>query len=230
VAADFNMQLIKVDGYTGGEIPELGASPDFFQAVSGLKKGEVSQSVAANNKVAVAEVTDVIPAHPSTFEEVQNQIRDTIAQNRSVAAVQRHAQELIEKTNSSGGDFAKAAKSMGLEVKTTPEFERNGTVEGVGSASYFAAAFDKPVGSMFGPAGTPDGSTLVGKVVSKVAPDPAGLATARSAIRDDIKSQRARDRATLFENGIKEALIKDKKIKIHQDVIDRLIASYSSKS
>ena len=129
-----------------------------------------------------------------------------------------------------GGDLAKAAKSMGLETKTSPEFERGGTVEGVGSASYLSGAFDRPVGAIFGPSGTPDGATLVGKVLSHAAPDPALLATQRSVIRDEIKSQRARDRATLFEAGIKDELVKQGKIKIHQDVIDRLIASYRSNS
>ena len=228
VAADLNMQLVKVDGYSGGDVPELGPSPDFSQAVMGLKKGEVSQSVAANNKVAVAVVTDVIPAHPSTFEEVQNQIRDSMTQTRSGAAVQRHAQELIEKANAMGGDLAKAAKSMGLEVKTTPEFERAGTIEGVGSASYLAAAFDKPDGTVFGPSGTPDGAVLVGKVLSHTSPDLSQLPAQRATIRDEIKSQRARDRAALFETGIKEALVKAGKIKIHQDVINRLIATYST--
>jgi len=230
VAADFYMQLVRVDGYSGGDVAELGPSPDFAQAVAGLKKGEVSQAVTAGNKIAIAEVTDVTAPRPSTFEEVQNQIRDSMAQNRSVAAVQKHAQELIDKAKAMGGDFAKAAKSMGLEVKTTPDFERAGTVEGVGSASYFSAAFDKPVGSVFGPSGTPDGATLVGRVVAKTPADPAGLAAMRSTIRDDIKSQRARDRATLFENGIKEAMVKDGKIKIHQDVIERLISTYRSSS
>jgi len=230
VAAEFNMQLVPVTGYVGGDIPELGTAPEFAQAVAGLKKGEVSQAIAANNKVAVAVVTEVTPAHPSTFEEVQSQIKDTMVQNRSVAAVQRHAQELIEKAKSMGGDLAKAAKSMGLETKTSPEFERGGTVEGVGSASYLSGAFDRPVGAIFGPSGTPDGATLVGKVLSHAAPDPALLATQRSIIRDEIKSQRARDRATLFEAGIKDELVKQGKIKIHQDVIDRLIASYRSNS
>jgi peptidyl-prolyl cis-trans isomerase D len=229
-AAEFNMQLVTVNGYSGNEIPELGPSPEFSQSVAGLKKGEVSPSVAANNKVAVALVTDVTPAHPSTFEEVQTQIKDTMVQNRSVAAVQRHAQELIEKANSMGGDLAKAAKSMGLEVKASPEFERGGTVEGVGSAAYLSGAFDKPAGGIFGPSGTPDGATLVGKVISHVAPDPALLASQRTIIRDELKSQRAKDRATLFEAGIKDALVKQGKIKIHQDVIDRLIASYRSSS
>ena len=230
VAAEFNMQLVTVNGYSGNEIPELGASPEFSQSVTGLKKGDVSAPVAANNKVAIALVTDVIPAHPSTFEEVQTQVKDTMVQNRSVAALQRHAQELVEKANSMGGDLAKAAKSMGLEVKTTPEFERGGTIEGVGSASYLVAAFDKPNGAIFGPSGTPDGASLVGKVISHVAPDPALLTAQRTIIRDEIKSQRAKDRATLFEAGIKEALVKSGKIKIHQDVIDRLIASYRTSS
>lgn len=190
----------------------------------------MSQAVAANNKVAVALVTDVTPAHPSSFEEVQAQVKDTMVQNRSVAAVQRHAQELMEKANAMGGDLAKAAKSMGLEVKTTPEFERTGSIEGVGSASYLSGAFDKPNGAIFGPSGTPDGATLIGKVLSHVAPDPSLLAAQRTTIRDELKSQRAKDRATLFEAGIKDALVKSGKIKIHQDVIDRLVASYRSNS
>jgi peptidyl-prolyl cis-trans isomerase D len=230
VASDFNMQLVTVNGYSGNDIPELGASPEFTQAVAGLRKGEVSQPVAANNKVAVALVTDVVAAHPSSFEEVQSQIKDTMVQNRSAAALQRHAQELVEKATSMGGDLAKAAKSMGLEVKTSPEFERAGTIEGVGSASYLVSAFDKPAGAIFGPSGTPDGASLVGKVLTHVAPDPSLLPAQRTVIRDEIKSQRAKDRATLFEAGIKDALVKSGKIKIHQDVIDRLIASYRTSS
>jgi peptidyl-prolyl cis-trans isomerase D len=229
-AAEFNMQLVTVNGYAGNEIPEIGPSPEFAQAVTGLKKGEVTQSVAANNKVAVALVTEVTPAHPQSFEEVQAQVKDTMVQNRSVAAVQRHAQELMDKANAMGGDLAKAAKSMGLEVKVSPEFERGGTIEGVGSASYLSGAFDKPTGGIFGPSGTPDGATLVGKVLSHAAPDPSLLTAQRNVIRDELKSQRARDRATLFEAGIKDALVKSGKIKIHQDVIDRLIASYRSNS
>lgn len=229
VAAEFNMQVVKVDGYTGADVAELGPSPDFTQAVAGLKKGEVSDSVAVGgNKIAVALVTDVIPPRPLTFQEVQSQIHDTMVAGRSQAAVQRHAQELIDKANSMGGDLAKAAKSMGLEVKTTPDFDRAGTIEGIGSASYLMAAFDRSDGGLFGPTTTPDGSTVVGKVLSHTAPDMSQLPAQRATIRDEIKSQRAKDRAALFEAGVKEALIKAGKIKIYKDVIDRLVASYSS--
>ena len=68
VAADFNMQVVRVENYgAGNAVPEWGPSPDFDQSVATLKKGEVSQPVTAGNKMALAVVNDVIPAHPSSF-------------------------------------------------------------------------------------------------------------------------------------------------------------------
>ena len=227
VAAALNMQVIQAPGYSSATpVAELGPNPDFDQAVATLKKGEVSPAVTADNKVVVALVNDVIPAHPSTFEEVQSQIRDSIVNNRSTAAVQRHATELLEKANAMGGDLAKAAKSMGLEVKTSNEVDRAGNIEGIGAASYISDAFTKPEGSVIGPIGVPDGGTIVVKVLSHTAADMSQLPAQRTVIRDDIKSQRARERNTLFETGVKDMLIKQGKIKIHQDVINRLIANY----
>jgi peptidyl-prolyl cis-trans isomerase D len=226
VAADFNMQVVKVDGYTGGEVPGFGVSPDFSTAVAGTRKGEVSQAVTADNKIAVAYVNDATAPHASAYEDVQSQIRDSIAQTRSSAAVQTHARELMDKASAAGGDFAKVAKGMGLEVKTSAEFDRSGAIDGLGAATYVTTAFDKPVGAVFGPTGTPDGGTLVGKVVARAAPDLSQLPAQRAAVRDDIKTQRARDRNILFEVGVKDMLIKQGKIKIHQDVINRLISSY----
>ncbi|MCX6631274.1 MAG: peptidylprolyl isomerase [Candidatus Solibacter sp.] len=227
VAADFSMQVVRVDNWSPGTpVAELGPSPDFDQAVATLKKGEVSQAVGSGTKMALAIVTDVIPAHPSSFEEVQSQIRDLMAQNRSTAAVQKHANELIEKAKAMGGDLAKAAKSMGLDVKTSNEVDRAGNIEGIGAASYVSEGFTRPDGSVFGPTGTPDGGTIVSKVISHGGADLSQLPAQRNIVRDEIKSQRARERNTLFESGVKDMLIKQGKIKIHQDVINRLIGNY----
>ncbi|MCU1236295.1 MAG: PpiC-type peptidyl-prolyl cis-trans isomerase [Candidatus Solibacter sp.] len=229
VAADLNMQLIKVPNFvTGGAIGELLPNGDFDQAVGGLKKGEVSQPVTVNNKVVLASVDDVVPGHPSSFEEVQTQVRDAIVTNRSAAAVQKHATELVDKAKAMGGDLQKAAKSMGLDVKTSGDVDRSGSIEGLGTASYVSEGFSRPDGTVFGPMGLPDGGTAVMKVISHSGADMAGVAAQRSTIRDEIKSQRARDRNTLFENGVKDMLIKQGKIKIHQDVINRLIANYKT--
>jgi peptidyl-prolyl cis-trans isomerase D len=229
VAAQYNMQVVRVDNYTAGTpVADLGPSADFDQAVAGLKKGEVSQAISSGTKLALAIVNDAIPAHPSSFEEVQGQIRDAIVQNRAIAAVQKHANELIEKAKAMGGDLSKAAKSMGLETKTSNEVDRAGNIEGIGMASYVSEGFNKPDGTVFGPVGVPDGGTIVAKVISHGAADLSQLAAQRNIIRDEIKSERARERNTLFESGVKDMLIKEGKIKIHQDVINRLIGNYRS--
>ena len=229
IAAELNMQLVRADGLEPGkQVPEVGASPDFDQSIAALKKGEVSQPVAlAGNKIALAVVTDVIPARPSTFEEVQDKVRDNMVQSRLQAILQNHAKELADKAKSMGGDLAKAAKSMGLEAKTSAEFGRADNVEGLSMASYFQEGFSRPDGTVFGPVPLPD-ATVVAKVVAHVQPDMSKLPEQRDAIRDQIKSDKARDRNALFEAGVRESLIKQGRVKIHQDVINRLIAGYKA--
>ena len=228
VAADFNMELVRAQNVEPGKpIDAIGASPDFDNSIASLKKGEVSQPVLlTGEKIALAVVTDVMPPHASTFEDVKDKVRDQIIQNREIAAVQKHANELVEKAKSTG-DLAKAAKSMGLEVKTSDEINRNGAIEGIGSAMYFTDAFNRKAGDIIGPISTPDG-TVVARVVGHVDADMSKFAEQRATIRDDIKRERARDRNSLFEAGVTEALIKRGKLKKNQDVINRIIANYRS--
>jgi len=227
VAAEFNMQVIKADGTEPGKpFPEIGASPDLDQAVNTLPKDGVTPAVAvAGSKIAVAVVTEVVPARPSTFEEVQDQIKESMVQQRLATIVQSHANELLGKATLNGGDLAKAAKAAGLDVKTSNEFGRDESVEGIGAASYLQEAFTRPDNTIFGPVAVADG-TIVGKVLKHVEPDSAKLAEQRNAIRDELKTQKARDRAALFEEGLKQDLIKQGKLKINQDVVSRIVANY----
>jgi len=226
VAAQFHMQVVRAEGARPGQpLPEIGTNSDFDQSLVGLKTGQVSQPVALpGNKLALAVVTAVIPPRPNTLAEVESQVRDAIVQSRLAAAVQKHAKELADKAKATG-DLAAAAKSMGIEVKTTDEFTRAGSVEGIGPASYVHEGFTLPVGAVFGPLGTPQGS-VVAKVIEHVPADMSQLDAERTKIRDQIKSQRARDRNTLFEAGVREALRQQGKLKYHEDVIKRLVAQY----
>ena len=226
VAAEYNMQIVPANGFESGKpAPEIGVNNDFDQSVAGLKKGDVSQPVAVpGNKIVLAVVTDVVPARPATFDEVKDKVRDAVIQGRLLKAVQDHAKELVDKAKSMG-DLGKAAKSMGLEMKTSDEFTRTGTVEGAGMASYFSEAFSDPVGTVFGPILMP-GDTIVAKVVAHTPADMSKLPEQRAQIRDDLKQQKGRDRNSLFEAGLRDQLIKQGKIKINQEIIQRIIANY----
>jgi hypothetical protein len=64
------------------------------------------------------------------------------------------------------------------------------------------------------------------KVIEHLPADMAKFAEERSTIRDQIKMKKAQDRRDLFDAGLREQLIREGKIKLHQDVINRLIAQF----
>lgn len=228
VAQQFNLPppIVVNNVAPGDPLPEIGVNRDFEQSINGLAKGEVSQPVAVPpSRIAMAVVTAVIPAHPATLEEVQTRVRQAVESQKLDQLLSRRADELAAKTSSMGGDLEKAAKSMGIEVKTPPAFDRQGAVEGLGQSSYVAQAFAKPDGSVFGPVQMPDGRVVV-KVLQHVPADMSQLPAQRTGLRDELKTRKARERDELFAAGLRERLIKDGKVKIHQDVLNRLVANY----
>jgi peptidyl-prolyl cis-trans isomerase D len=227
VAADLNMQLVKVENVSAGDpLPEVGVSKDFEDAVASLKKGEVSQPVSlGNNKVAVALVTNIVPGRAATYEEVQAKVRDAFIASKLEGLMAQRANQLYERAKSMNGDLSAAAKSMGFEVKTSELFGRQGAVEGLGSANFFSEAFTKPVGALVGPLSINDGR-VVAKVLEHAEGDLSQLPAQRDSIREEIKSRKARERNALFEDGLRQTLIKEGKIKVHKNVLQRLSANY----
>ncbi len=227
IAHDLNVPLVKVDKVGAGEpVPDFGVNLDFQDAINSLQKGGVTPVMQApGNKLVVTVVTHVLPARPAELSEVENQIRDTLTANKVNQLVNQRAAQVSQKAKLANGDLTKVARQMGLEVKTTQEFTRSGAADGIGSAGLLLAGFHQPVGSIFGPIPV-NGQWFVCKIVSQIPPDMSKLPEEAAAIRADLKSKSARERTDLFEDSVKTALIREKKIKIHESVVDRIVASY----
>jgi peptidyl-prolyl cis-trans isomerase D len=231
VAQELGMDYFASQGAQPGQpIAGVGLSPDLDQAVASLKKGEVTQPISPSaNKIVVALVTGVNPAHPSSFESVKTKIHDSMVTLRVQKALRDKSTELVNNAKANGGDLAKAAKAMGLEVKTSDLFKRQGTVEGLGSASYFDDAFNSPAGTILNPVPMAD-ATVVAKVEKHVEADMSKLPEERAAIVDTLKGDKARERNTIFEAGLVSELQKQGVIKIHPEVITRIVSSFRSGS
>jgi peptidyl-prolyl cis-trans isomerase D len=227
VAADLGMEVVRADNVAPGQlIPAIGSSADFDQAIAPLKKGEVSQAVSpAANKVVVAEVTGVNPAHPATFDEVKSQVHDSMVNFRLTRKMQDVTKGLSDAAKANGGDLAKAAKALGLDVKTSELFKRGATVDGLGSANYFEDAFADPAGTVLAPVPMGDG-TVVAKIVGRVDADMSKLPAERASLLESLKGDKARERNTIFEAGLLEQLKKDGVVKLHPDVVERIVASF----
>ena len=174
--------------------------------------------------MVVAVVREIFPARPAELSEVEVQIRSQIETRKSGDLARQKAVEAVAKIKG-GMDLKTLAKTYGLEVRTAPEFGRDGAAEGLGSAAYLSEAFTKPVGSVIGPVAV--GPLMAfAKITAKVETDMRQLPDQREAIVLALKGRKSRERQDLLDDGILSRLIREGKVKINPAVVKRIVASY----
>jgi peptidyl-prolyl cis-trans isomerase D len=229
IAARLGLSIVHADKVgAGAPIPVLGVNPDFTEAVSGLKRGGVTPVLQARgNKLVMAVVTEVFPVRAAQFAEVEGQIRALLLGQRTTDMAGSKATAAFEQAKATG-DLKKAAQQLGLEVKTTQEFGMDGAADGIGPANVLQPAFQQPVGSFFGPVVVGD-KRFVCKIASRTQADMSNLdAATRADIQATVRSNKGRERMDLFVDSVRAALVREGKVKIYQDVLNRVIASYRS--
>lgn len=209
-------------------LPGIGRNPQFSEAVSGLKKGGVTAPIGLSpTQLALAQAVEVYPARPAELAEVQDQVKAAVVAVKLKKLMADKTKEAAQKL-SAGEDLASVAKKLGAEVKTTStEFSRDGAAEGIGAAVQIEGAFSKKVGETAGPFELSNG-TYFAKVLSRTEADMTQLAAQRAQIVNNLKNRAARERRDLFTDGLVDMLVKQKKIKIHDENIKRLVAAYRS--
>ena len=229
IAGDLKLQFVRVDKVSPDEpLPGIGTSRELEDAISPLRKNEVTPVVQiAPTRLAVAVVTEVFPARQAELAEVEAKIKSVLGTQKMGQLTDRRAKEVQAKAAAMNGDLKKTAQAMGLEWKTTPAFTIDGAAEGLGPAENLREAFTHPVGYIFGPVAVND-RKFICKVTEKLIADPGQLAARRQELTDQIKTAKARERMDLFQQNLRDRLVKEGKIKIYQDAINRLVASYAN--
>lgn len=227
VANQYALDVVRVDKAGPGEsYPQVGSVPDLDVSMAGMKKGDITPVFQApGDKLVFADVLDAFPAHVQPLSDVESKVRDSVVKQKAQVLATERANQAINRLRA-GEDINKVAKDLGAEVKTSNQFTINDAVEGVGAANLFSDAFTKPVGTVIGPAPAANDSTIVAKVIEKVPADMSLLAANRESIVQEIKQKKAQERRELFYDSILAQLIKEGKVKKHNDTIKRLVASY----
>jgi peptidyl-prolyl cis-trans isomerase D len=226
IAKQFDVDLVTVTKGSAREaIPTLGVAPEIDNALAPLKNNEVSQVVTLPaNRLAVAVLTDRVPARPADFAEVEDKVRDRAVMDKAGLLAADQAKLAADRLRG-GEDMEKLAKSMKLEVVTSTEFGHNDAVEGLGSAVYVEEAFSKPVGTILGPL-VIDGRSVVCKVVAKQSADRAALPAERETVLGQLKQRKAVEQNDLFLDSVITKLVADRQLKIHRDAIKTLTAAF----
>jgi len=227
IADKLGLLYASIDNFkTGDPLPEIGSDAQVSSEIASLQKGAVSEVLQSGEKLVVAEVTAVNPPRLGQFAEVETQVRERYTKERAVQLVAEKSKKAAELAKASG-DLKAPAKALGVEVKTTAPFNRNGAAEGIGDARYLGDAFDKPVGTIVGPldVGT---QTVICKIVERTEPDMSKIAQQRELIVDQLKGKKVSGRGELMGDSILDYLVRKGKVKIHQDVLGRLRDRYRS--
>ncbi len=229
IARENGVSVVRSENVGPGDpVQEIGVNEQFNSAVQGLPVNGVTPVVQVSpSKLVVAQVTAVTPARQAELKEVINQVRAAATAARAGELSQKISSELEARVKAGVKDLAQLAKEFGLEVKTSDFVTRNMSVEGIGPAELIEDAFRAEPGAFLGPIKA-SGVTVCVKVLEKRPADMTQLAAQRSAILEELKSQRARLRSELLRAGIVEELTRRKKVKIYEENVKRLVAAYSS--
>ncbi len=209
----------------GDPLPEVGVSPDFTDAARSLPKGGVTSIVPiGDNKLVVAQVTDIFPPRPSTFEEVKDQLRAQLSAQQAQNLMNDKVKE-IEARLKSTSDLAAVAKQAGFSVSTSEAVSQTGNIDTIGPVVQLEEIFKRNPGDVVGPIRLTSG-VVFAKLIEKVPADLTQLAATRNILLNGIKSRRAQQRRDVFSEGVVNQLVKEKKVKIYEDNIRKLTESY----
>ena len=184
-------------GLQGGEsglftqdepIAGIGMAPAVTQQAFQLKEGEVSEPLRTPQGYAFITVTGKQAPYVPKVEEVKTKVRDDVLKLKAIEAARQKAAAINGEMKS--GDFEKAAKAAGLEVKTTELIARGSPMGDAGvSPALEAAAFALPAGGVSAPVVTDNGAAIV-KVVERKDVAPEELAKQKDSLRNELLNER----------------------------------------
>jgi peptidyl-prolyl cis-trans isomerase D len=207
-------------------VPDVGVNSDFRESIRSLAKGGVTPVISLpGNKLVVAQVTDIVKMRPAEMSEVEARVRAQVQMIKAQDLAKVKAKEAEAYVKAHPGDLAGLAKAMALPVKSTALFGRDGAAEGIGAAAQVEVAFGKSAGEVFGPVNT-TGGTFFCKLDEKAEADLTQFAAQRERLTENMKMARARQRRDLMFDGIVNTLVKQKKLKMNEDLIRRISTSY----
>ncbi len=195
IAKQFNLQtgetsLVSVTDPVG----DLGSSTALQEALFSLHPGELSQPISINRGYVIISVDKIVPGHQGTLAEVRDRVLGDYRKEKAQSLAQQKADQLA-KDLKTGTVFDKAAKTLGLEAKTTDPITRTSQVADIGPANEFSAAFSMSQGQAGGPV-LLNGNWIVYQVKSKQEASPADFAKAKDSLEKQILEQK---QSTAFE-------------------------------
>jgi peptidyl-prolyl cis-trans isomerase D len=199
-------------------IAGIGLAPNVAQQAFAMKVGDVSEPIRTPQGYAFITVLATQDSYVPKLDEVKSRVRDAVLKEKAIDAARQKAAAVDAAMKS--GDFQKAAKDAGLEVKTTDFIARGSQITDIGqSPAVDSAAFSLPVGGVSDPIVTANGAAII-KVTEKQTPAPTDLAAQKESLKSDLLNQRRNEFYSAYMTKARQRM----DIRINRDVIAQITA------
>jgi peptidyl-prolyl cis-trans isomerase D len=221
IAKKLNLRLGTVPPVAATDpVGDLGSSQDLSQILFQLQVGELSQPLNVDKGYVIITPTQVLPAHQATLAEVRPKVLSDYQQQKSLELASAKANELA-KSVQGGQTLDKAAKALGLEVKTSDPFSRTGSIADIGTADQIESAFTINVGQVAPPKNV-GGNWVVYKVVAHEAANPEDFAKQQQDIEQQLLQSKQAAAFDAFKTALEDRLRQEGKLTINADVVQRI--------
>ena len=106
----------------GDEVPNIGISPQFEDGILPLETvGDVGEKTPIKDGFAIPMLVDKRDPRDATFEEVKNQVTETVKAKQATAKVEQIAKDIASGATNAA-DLAKVAESKGLKAEDAKSF------------------------------------------------------------------------------------------------------------
>ena len=209
----------------GAPLPDVASRPEVNDAFISTPKGGVSQVVSLENigQAAIVFISDVFPPHPASFEEAGQDVMDRYVSTESAKLFMQAAKDADDKLKK-GESIEAVAKLYGGTIATAAPFTQLGSAEGIGPAKNLMEGFGKKPGAVFGPIYI-TGNAFICKVTEVAPADMTKFAAERTHIQEILQRDKTQVQDTVFRDSVLADLKRRGKVKMNDQVIDRIIQS-----
>lgn len=233
LAGEANMtpaDMVKETGYIkpGDDVKDIGVSQEFERVIDSLNEpNQLAERTPIKGGFAVPMLVEKKEPRDATFDEVKDQITQTVKAERAKSQVEQTARSLASSVNAAA-DLKAAAEKQGLEAKTSDNFKLGTPLgEPGGNPATSANVTDEAIYPMKEGEVTKTplkvGETwMVVGVTKRTEADLTEFAKQRDTLTDSMLQQR---RGQIFEDyvtNVQARMLREGKIKIFTDVLSRM--------
>src|SRR5467141_2868010 len=191
---------------------ELANSQEAKDAIFRARPDETSLPVRTDRGYVILSVKSIQTAHQGSLEEVRDRVITDLKREKSTEMAKSKAEELIKRVKA-GEKFDAAARSLGLEPKTSDLIARDGSIPGAASAKQVSAAFNLKSGDVAAPLNLGQ-NWLVYRVAEKTEANPADFDKQKKQLTEELLQSKRKLAFDAFRTALENRLKLEGKLKL----------------